>query len=66
METFGGSVQLMFIIYALAAVISLATAWIIKLIFFVIQKRKKAAAVPQNAKTRPAAAPADAPAKRTT
>ncbi|MGB8575124.1 MAG: hypothetical protein WCD56_00995 [Pseudolabrys sp.] len=66
METFGGSVQLMFIIYALAAVISLATAWIIKLIFFAIQMQKKAATVPQNAKTRPTAAPADAPAKRTT
>lgn len=66
METFGGSVQLMFIIYALAAVISLATAWILKLIFFAIHMQKKVAAVPQNAKTRPAAAPADAPAKRAT
>jgi len=43
METFWGSIQLMFIIYALAAVISLATAWIIKLIFFAIQLRKKRA-----------------------
>jgi hypothetical protein len=65
METFGGSVQLMFIVYALAAVISLATAWIIKLIFFVIQMQKKVAAVPHNVTSRPAAASADAPAKRT-
>jgi hypothetical protein len=64
METVWGSVQLMFIIYALAAVISLATAGIIKLIFLVIQKQKKTAAVP-HAKTRPAGAPTDAPAKRT-
>lgn len=41
METFWGSVQLMFFIYALAATISLATAWIIKLIFFAIQMQKK-------------------------
>ena len=65
METVWGSVQLMLIVYALAAVISLATAGLIKLIFLVIQKQKKTAAVP-HAKTRPAAAPADAPAKRTT
>ncbi len=65
METVWGSVQLMLIVYALAAVISLATAGLIKLIFLVIQKQKKTAAAP-HAKTRPAAAPADAPAKRTT
>ncbi len=65
METVWGSVQLMLIVYALAAVISLATAGIIKLIFLVIQKQKKVAAVP-HAKTRPAAAPADAPVNRTT
>ena len=65
METVWGSVQLMLIVYALAAVISLATAGIIKLIFLVIQKQKKVAAVP-HAKTRPVAAPADAPAKGTT
>lgn len=33
MESFWGSVKLMFFVYALAAVISLAVAWIIKLIF---------------------------------
>ncbi len=44
MEIIGGSIKLMLFIYALAAVISLATAWIIKLIFFAIQTQKKRAA----------------------
>ena len=55
METVGGSIQLMFFIYALAAAISLATAWIIKLIFFAIRIQKKRSAVPT-----------DTPAKGTT
>jgi hypothetical protein len=66
MESFAGSVKLMLFIYALAAVISLATAWIIKLIFFAIQMQKKRTAAPQNTRARPSAAPADAAAKRTT
>jgi hypothetical protein len=65
MESVGGSIQLMFFIYALAAVISLATAWIIKLIFFAIQFRTGAAAR-HDAKTAPAAKPAVTPAKGTT
>jgi len=55
METVGGSVQLMLFIYAMAAVISLATAWIIKLIFAVIQSQNRTAST----------AHADTPAKRT-
>ena len=43
MEYFLGSVKLMFFVYALAAVVSLAMAWLIKLIFVVIQKQKKRA-----------------------
>ncbi len=41
MESFGGAIKLMLLIYGLAALISLATAWIIKLIFFAIQTHKK-------------------------
>ena len=51
METFGGSVKLMLFIYALAAVISLIIAWMIKYLFVVIrmqsnraERRKKAKA----------------------
>jgi len=44
MESIGGSIKLMLFIYLLAAAISLAIAWIIKLIFFAIQKQKKRAA----------------------
>ena len=43
MEYFWGSVKLMFFVYALAAVVSLAMAWLMKLIFAVIQKQKKRA-----------------------
>jgi hypothetical protein len=66
MESFAGSVKLMLFIYALAAVISFATAWIIKLIFFAIQMQKKRTTERQNTRTRPSAAPAGAAAKRTT
>lgn len=44
METVGGAVQLMLFVYAMAAVIAFSTAWIIKLIFFVIQMRNGRAA----------------------
>jgi hypothetical protein len=63
MESFGGAVYLMLFVYAMAAVISLATAWIIKLIFFAIQLQKKRNAAPRQ--VRPSAPPADVPAKRT-
>jgi acid phosphatase family membrane protein YuiD len=40
LESFWGSVEIMFFVYALAAVVSFLVAWVIKLIFAVIQKRK--------------------------
>ncbi len=40
MEYFWGSVKLMVFIYALAAVVSFFMAWVIKLIFAVIQRRR--------------------------
>ncbi len=60
METVGGSFQLMLFIYALAAVISLATAWVIKLVFYVIKLHASAAS------QKAASTLADAPAIRTT
>jgi hypothetical protein len=39
MESFGGAVKLMLFVYAVAIVIAFITAWMIKLIFFVIQRR---------------------------
>ena len=59
METFGGAVQLMLFVYALAAVISLAMAWIIKFIFFVIQMQRGRVAATQSAKSRSSATPAN-------
>ena len=44
MEKFWESVELMFFIYALAAVVAFAMAGLIKLIFIVIQKNKARAA----------------------
>ncbi|MDP7101519.1 MAG: hypothetical protein QF503_10260 [Rhodospirillales bacterium] len=41
MENFWESVKLMIFVYALAAVISLAVAWIIKLLFGVIRLKEK-------------------------
>lgn len=39
MESFWGAVKLMLFVYALAAAISLAVAWIIKLIFAGIRRQ---------------------------
>ena len=44
MENFWQSVNLMIFVYALAAVVSLAVAWIIKLLFGVIHMKEKRAA----------------------
>ncbi len=44
METVGDAFQLMLFIYAMAAVISLVTAWVIKLIFYVIKLQHAGAA----------------------
>ncbi len=65
METFGGAFKLMLFVYAVAAVIALLTAWIIKLIFFFIQKRNGRAAARQSAKHGPHATAAKAHAKST-
>ena len=43
METFWGSVKLMLFIYALAAVISLIIAWMIKYLFVVIRMQSNRA-----------------------
>lgn len=42
MENFLGSVKLMLVIYALAAVISLGVAWVIRCIFACIRRNNKA------------------------
>lgn len=44
MEAVWGSVKLMFFIYGLAAVLSLIVAWILKLLFAVVQAQKARAA----------------------
>ncbi len=49
MENFWESVNLMIFVYALAAVISLAVAWIIKLLFGVIRLKEKRAAANSSA-----------------
>jgi hypothetical protein len=50
MESFWGSVNLMLFIYALAAVISLLTAWMIKYIFVVIRMQKSRAEASKSAR----------------
>ncbi len=40
MESFWGSVELMVLIYALAAVVSYLVAWVLKLLYTVIEKNK--------------------------
>ena len=40
MESFWGSVELMVFIYALAAVVSYLVAWVLKLLYTVIEKNK--------------------------
>ncbi len=56
MESFWGSVELMVFIYALAAVVSYLVAWVLKLLYIVIEKNKaraearaQAASVPDGA-----------------
>jgi len=51
MESFWGSVKLMLFIYALAAAISLITAWVIKYIFVVIRMQKSHADARNSAKS---------------
>ena len=65
MESVMGSVKLMLFVYALAAVISLATAWMIKYIFVVIQLQKKRADARKGAKDATLLTPRDAAPKGT-
>ena len=51
MESVGGSIKLMLFIYALAAAISLVTAWMIKYIFVVIRMQKGRAETAQGVKS---------------
>ena len=50
MESFWGAVKLMLFVYALAAAISLITAWMIKYIFVVIRMQKSRAEASKSAK----------------
>jgi hypothetical protein len=50
MESFWGAVKLMLFIYALAAAISLITAWVIKHIFTLIRMQRNRAEARKSAK----------------
>ncbi len=65
MESFWGAVKLMLFIYALAAAISLITAWVIKHIFSLIRMQNNRAEARKSAKAAASAAPAGAAPKRT-
>ncbi len=66
MESFWGSVQLMFFVYALAAVVSFAVAWIIKLIFAGIRLQGTRAGARAEAKAGAAAELGNAALERNT
>ena len=53
MEYFWGSVKLMFIVWGLAALISLVVAGIIKLTFFVIRRKSSRSQAPAGAAAAP-------------
>lgn len=65
MEYFWGSVKLMLFVYVLAAVVSLAMAWIIKMIFRGIRAQKNRADARNNAETEAAPKPGDTASERT-
>lgn len=65
MESFWGSVKLMLFVYALAAAISLITAWMIKYIFVVIRMQKKRAEDSKSAKEGTSSTQGDVASKRT-
>ena len=65
MESFWGSVNLMLFIYALAAAISLITAWMIKYIFVVIRMQKSRAEARKGVKAGGAPTPGGAAPKGT-
>ena len=64
MESFGGSVKLMLFIYALAAVISLIIAWMIKYLFVVIRMQSNRAERRNKAKAATSPMPTAAPPHR--
>jgi len=64
MESVWGSVKLMLFIYALAAVISLMMAWVIKYIFVGIRMRNDRVDARKAAKAGPAPTPSDARPQR--
>jgi len=64
MESFGDAVKLMLFIYALAAVISFAVAWIIKLIFAGIRLQGTRAGASAEAKTKLVPEPGNAAPER--
>jgi len=66
MESFWGSVKLMLFIYALAAAISLITAWAIKYIFIVIRMQKNRADARNSAKSGSSPTQGNAAPKETT
>jgi len=57
MDYFLGSVKLMLIVYALAGVISMLTAWVIKLIFAAIRSKAAPAAASGTAAAKTSCAP---------
>ena len=65
MEYFWGSVKIMLFVYALAAVISLIMAWMIKLIFVGIQRQKNRADARNDAKAETPIEPGNAASDRT-
>jgi hypothetical protein len=65
MESFWGAVKLMLFVYALAAAISLITAWVIKHIFTVIRMQKNRAEARKSVKAGSSATPGGAAPKGT-
>ncbi len=64
MESFWGSVKLMLFVYALAAVVSFAVAWIIKLIFAGIRLQGTRAGARAEAQAKSVPEPVNAPLER--
>jgi hypothetical protein len=65
MESFWGAVKLMLFVYALAAAISLVTAWVIKHIFTAIRMQNARATARKSAQAASSATPGDAAPKGT-
>jgi hypothetical protein len=65
MEYFWGSVKLMLFVYALAAAVSLAMAWVIKMIFRGIRAQRNRADARSSARAEAAPKPGDSAPERT-